>query len=160
MNQTVNNTTSAAKTSTTNATAPKTHAQAILAAMAKDAAKKEATAAPKKVRKAPKLNLDKIVKKAQEKVAAAKKATKKAPKKAAAKKPIKVAKKVADDRNFISGDAVITKLVKENPRAKGTWGWESFKLIRNGMTVDQFVKAGGRRKDLRWDIAHNYVSVK
>ncbi len=53
----------------------------------------------------------------------------------------------------------ITKLVKENPRQKGTHGFRSFALIKNGMTYEQYLAAGGRRNDLAWDVAHKYVKV-
>jgi len=49
---------------------------------------------------------------------------------------------------------VIIKDVRRNPRQEGTWGFQSFALIRNGMTIDKFLAKGGRRKDLRWDLAH------
>lgn len=54
---------------------------------------------------------------------------------------------------------VIRKLVKDNPRRKGTAGFKSFTLIRPGMTYEQYLAAGGRRQDLAWDITHKYVKV-
>lgn len=53
----------------------------------------------------------------------------------------------------------ITKLVKDNPRRKGTWGWKSFNLIKSGMTYEQYLAAGGRRNDLAWDVRHKNVKV-
>lgn len=53
----------------------------------------------------------------------------------------------------------ITKLVKDNPRQKGTHGFRSFALIKNGMTYEQYLAAGGRRNDLAWDLGHRYVKV-
>ena len=53
----------------------------------------------------------------------------------------------------------ITKLVKDNPRRKGTHGFKSFSLIKSGMTYEDYLKAGGRRNDLAWDIAHKFVKV-
>lgn len=53
----------------------------------------------------------------------------------------------------------ITKLVKTNPRAEGSFGWESFNLICSGMTVEAYIAAGGRSKDLRWDISKGNVKV-
>ena len=54
---------------------------------------------------------------------------------------------------------VITKLVDENPRREGTAGHTSFGVIKNGMTYEQYIAKGGRRKDLAWDEAHKYVKV-
>ncbi len=53
----------------------------------------------------------------------------------------------------------IIKLVKQNPRKPKTKGHKSFSLIRNGMTVRQYLKHGGRAQDLRWDVDHGYVKL-
>lgn len=53
----------------------------------------------------------------------------------------------------------LTKLVKDNPRRKGTHGFKSFALIKTGMSYEQYIAAGGRRNDLAWDVAHKYVKV-
>lgn len=50
--------------------------------------------------------------------------------------------------------------VQENPRRKGTHGYKSFEMMKNGMLVEDFIAAGGRMVDLRSDIAHKYVEVK
>lgn len=55
---------------------------------------------------------------------------------------------------------VIRKLVDENPRREGTFGYASFALIKNGMTYEKFIEAGGRRQDLAWDIEHKYVKLE
>ena len=47
---------------------------------------------------------------------------------------------------------VIIKDVKGNPRKEGSLGFQSFSLIKSGMTVAKFVELGGRMKDLQWDI--------
>jgi hypothetical protein len=51
-------------------------------------------------------------------------------------------------------------LVKDNPRREGTCGHKSFGLITKGMTYEAYIEAGGRARDLAWDIAHNYVEAK
>jgi hypothetical protein len=53
----------------------------------------------------------------------------------------------------------IAKLVKENPRRKGSAGFKSFELIKNGMTYEAYIAAGGRRTDLDWGIKHKHVKV-
>jgi hypothetical protein len=45
----------------------------------------------------------------------------------------------------------IHKLINENPRPKGTWGYKAWEKIKNGMTYEQLIKAGGRYRDLRHD---------
>lgn len=48
----------------------------------------------------------------------------------------------------------------ENPRREGSHGAASFALIKNGMTIDEFVAAGGRMADLRWDVAKGHVEAR
>lgn len=45
-------------------------------------------------------------------------------------------------------------LVKENPRRKGSHGHTSMEIILKtpGIAYEAFIKAGGRRNDLTWDI--------
>lgn len=50
-------------------------------------------------------------------------------------------------------ELIIVKDVKTNPRKEGTWGHQSWSLIKSGMTVAKFTELGGRTADLRWDIA-------
>lgn len=78
-------------------------------------------------------------------------------KRAAAKQPAQ--KKETAGRASTYAGKVITKLVDENPRREGTAGFQSFALIKNGMTYEQYVSKGGRRQDLAWDEAHKYVKV-
>jgi hypothetical protein len=42
----------------------------------------------------------------------------------------------------------IKKLVKENPKMKGSTRWEAFELAKDGMSYDEFVKAGGSKKHI------------
>jgi hypothetical protein len=44
------------------------------------------------------------------------------------------------------------RLKKQNPRREGTAGFHAWNLLRKGMTVDEYLAAGGRRDHLRWDI--------
>jgi hypothetical protein len=55
---------------------------------------------------------------------------------------------------------VIIKDVKGNPRRESTWGFQSFALIKNGMSLDNYITKGGRMKDLRWDLAHGYCHLE
>ena len=56
----------------------------------------------------------------------------------------------------------ITALKKENPRRKGSHGWESYNIILNNkgpMLFEDYQAAGGRNRDLQWDIDHGNSSV-
>ncbi len=60
-------------------------------------------------------------------------------------------------------DAVITKLVSENPKREGSTQFEYWKLYRNGMTVAKFIEAMPSEKDARirlaLDVKRNLISV-
>ncbi len=62
-------------------------------------------------------------------------------------------------RSKFSGKRLF-KLVKENPRRKGSCGYTSFNLIRDDMTYEEYRMLGGRSNDLQWDINHGYVAIK
>jgi len=50
-----------------------------------------------------------------------------------------------------------------NPRRAGTAGFHSFEIIRGkkeGVSYADYISAGGRPNDLRWDIEHNWAEVK
>ena len=98
-------------------------------------------------------------------MAAAKKSPKPVAKKAApvAEKSTKKAAPVAEKsgpgrKSAFSDDMKITVVAKENPkRAKAA---ERFALYKNGMTIGEYVKAGGTMADIRWDVKQNFISVK
>ena len=81
---------------------------------------------------------------------------KKSPVKKAAPAP---AEKSGPGRKSAFNDTMkITVLVKENPkRAKAA---ERFALYKNGMTIADYVAAGGTLADVRWDTKMNFISVK
>lgn len=47
-----------------------------------------------------------------------------------------------------------------SPRKPGTWGDKSWKKIKNGMTYEQYLKAGGRRNDLQWDVERGHIRIE
>jgi hypothetical protein len=53
----------------------------------------------------------------------------------------------------------LTKVVKTNPRREGTSGHASFALIKSGMKYEDFIAAGGVRRDLEWDISKGYTKL-
>ena len=56
-------------------------------------------------------------------------------------------------------DQTITLLVTENPKREGSASRERFRLYRTGMTVKEYLQAGGSRADLRWDSQHNFIRL-
>lgn len=54
---------------------------------------------------------------------------------------------------------VIKMIVTENPRREGTFGYKSWEVMRDGMTFEDYIAAGGRRKDLAWDISYGRVKM-
>ena len=71
----------------------------------------------------------------------------------------KVAKTIG--RNSPWSGLKIIKLTKKgvNPHHDGTHSQRSFALIRSGMTVDEFMRKGGRNADLRVSIARGFVKL-
>jgi len=63
-----------------------------------------------------------------------------------------------------SDNAKITAIVAENPRRKGTHGYKSMQIIMESqdktITYGAYVKAGGRRQDLSWDLDKGHVVVE
>jgi hypothetical protein len=58
-----------------------------------------------------------------------------------------------------SDDMVITNVVA-NPKREGSAAHGRFAKYKNGMTIAEAVKAGLRRDDFRWDVAHKHITIK
>lgn len=58
-----------------------------------------------------------------------------------------------------SDDLVITMLVEENPKRKGSRARGEFAFYKNGMTVAEYLKAGGSRASLIWDENHKFIRL-
>lgn len=56
-------------------------------------------------------------------------------------------------------DHTIEFISKENPRKPGTSGHRSRELAKEGMTVAEFVAAGGVRRDLEWDVEKGWTKL-
>ena len=54
----------------------------------------------------------------------------------------------------------IRLLVKENPRRSGTKAHAHYALYKDGMKVEDFLKAGGTGGDLRWDLKRKHIEIK
>lgn len=55
---------------------------------------------------------------------------------------------------------VLIPLVDENPRREGSAGYDNWKLIKKGMTFEQYVEKGGEVGKLRTEIARGNLKVK
>ena len=55
--------------------------------------------------------------------------------------------------------AIITIVATSNPKRKGTLTYDRFELYQNGMTVADYVKAGGRTGDVNHDHTMGYISL-
>lgn len=54
-------------------------------------------------------------------------------------------------------------LKEVNPRRAGTFGFKSYEILQGkpqGVPYEDYLKAGGRAKDLAWDIARKWAEVK
>lgn len=58
----------------------------------------------------------------------------------------------------IDGTAKIKILVKDNPKRAAAA--ERFNLYKNGMTVDEYIAAGGARADVNWDVKQGFIEVR
>lgn len=47
-----------------------------------------------------------------------------------------------------------------NPRRPGSFGYRSFALIKDGMSYEDYLAAGGRNTDLTWDVKHGFTEVR
>lgn len=56
-------------------------------------------------------------------------------------------------------DQVITLLVNENPKRKGTMAWEKWEIYEDGMTVGEYLEAGGKRSTLLYDVEKGYIEI-
>lgn len=54
----------------------------------------------------------------------------------------------------------IIVLAHTNPKRPGSESFHRFGLYRSGETVEEYVAAGGRRSDVRWDAAHGYIGLR
>lgn len=53
----------------------------------------------------------------------------------------------------------ITILHEGNPKKEGTLAHENWKRYRNGMTVEEYYKAGGKTSTLKWDSERGFIKL-
>jgi len=55
--------------------------------------------------------------------------------------------------------AVITIKTIDNPKRLGTLSHARYELYQDGMTVADYVAAGGRTGDINYDVAEGYIAL-
>lgn len=74
-------------------------------------------------------------------------------------------KKRGNDKNKVGRQSryddndTIKVLVNRNPKRRNSKAHEIFYLYKDGMTVKEFLEAGGQRRDLNWNVAKNFMKV-
>ena len=63
-------------------------------------------------------------------------------------------------RPELRDDRVIRLLVETNPKKPNSKSYDRFALYQDGMTVQEFARAGGTRADVKWDAERGYISVE
>lgn len=58
-----------------------------------------------------------------------------------------------------SDNAVIVKVIHHNPKRHGSAAYRRFNLYVSGMTVGEFISAGGHMGDIYYDIARAFIAV-
>ncbi len=48
----------------------------------------------------------------------------------------------------------------KNPRREGTHGWKSWEIIKDGMSYEDYVAAGGRNRDLMHDVKLGRIELR
>lgn len=62
---------------------------------------------------------------------------------------------------LLSDAAIIRIFTPNNPRKQGTHGYRSFQVLLEGgeMTIAEYLRRGGRRNDLAWDVQHGWAEL-
>ncbi len=55
--------------------------------------------------------------------------------------------------------AIIELMIRGNPKRRKSTTFEIFELYKNGMTVGEYLKIGGDRRSLNYDVGRNYIRV-
>ena len=56
-------------------------------------------------------------------------------------------------------NSTITVKVSANPKRKNTLAFKRFELYKSGMTIADYIKAGGRTGDINYDIIAGFIAV-
>jgi hypothetical protein len=66
----------------------------------------------------------------------------------------------AKQRARANKKAIITYVAVPNPKRKNTLARERYELYRNGMTVAEYIAAGGRSGDVNHDAAEGHITLE
>jgi hypothetical protein len=58
------------------------------------------------------------------------------------------------------GQGRIIEVLVANPKREGSQTYARFNLYQTGMTVGEFLAAGGKSVDIAWDEAHGFIKVR
>ena len=80
-------------------------------------------------------------------------------------KVVKPKAKIMDPKKFkgtykYDRDAKIQVIVPKNPKREGSNGYKRFGLYKTGMTIREFLKAGGKTIDLDWDRERGFIATQ
>ena len=92
-------------------------------------------------------------------------ATKQKPSLVVKPKVVKPQPKIMDPKKFkgtykYDRDAKIQIKVPKNPKREGSNGYKRFGLYKTGMTIREFLKAGGKTIDLDWDRERGFIATQ
>lgn len=62
-------------------------------------------------------------------------------------------------RRRINKQSKITVLVEENPKRQNTAAYDRFALYETGMTIAEYIDAGGRSGDIHHDMTAGYIEL-
>jgi len=62
-------------------------------------------------------------------------------------------------RKRFNKNSTIKLLVESNPKRKGSLAFTRFELYQDGMTIAEYVKAGGRTGDVNYDVAAGLIEI-
>lgn len=63
-------------------------------------------------------------------------------------------------KTLYADDAVIRVLATENPKRAGSRAAKEWELYRDGMTVRDYLQAGGSRAGIKWDADREFIRVE
>ena len=92
-------------------------------------------------------------------------ATKQKPSLVIKPKVVKPKAKIMDPKKFkgtykYDRDAKIQVIVPKNPKREGSNGYKRFGLYKTGITIREFLKAGGKTIDLDWDRERGFIATQ
>ena len=71
-------------------------------------------------------------------------------------------KEVGPKESYVKREdnAIIRMLVDHNPKRKGSRSYDEFNLYKDGMTIKGFIKAGGSKASIRWDVNKGFIKLE